>query len=118
MTQHDIMLCVLGSCALVALLSFWRAHRDSMMQFNAFDLVMENGRVSRIAVAFMSVLGVTTWAFVYLTIRDKMTEGLFLAYGGMWVVPLVAKVVFNKNDMPGTTSSTTITQQTTEVKEP
>jgi hypothetical protein len=112
------MLCILAAAVLLVAVSFWRAHRDALVQFNAFDLIMENGRVSRIAVAFMCVLGVTTWAFVYLTIKDKMTEGIFLAYGGMWVVPLVAKVVFNKNDMPGTTSTTTVTQQTTEVTEP
>lgn len=116
MTPRCIMLAVLGLAALAVLLSIWRAHRDALLQFNAFDLIMENGRVSKIALAFMLVLGVTTWAFVYLTIQGKMTEGLFLAYGAMWVAPLVAKVVFNKTDMPGTTSSTTLVQQTTEVK--
>lgn len=118
MTPRDIMLAVLGVGAALVLISCWHAHRSALEQFNAFDLIMENGKVSKIALAFMVAFGVTTWAFAYLTLQDKMTEGMFLAYGGMWVAPLVVKVVFNKNEMPGTTSSTTLVQQTTEVTKP
>jgi hypothetical protein len=99
-TPRDWMLAILVLAVFSVLLSFWRAHHSALIQFSAFDLVMENGRVSKIAVAFMLVLGVTTWTIVYLTIRDKLTEGYFLAYGAMWVGPLVAKVVFNKTEMP------------------
>jgi len=118
MTPRDVMLAVLGVAAVLLVVSFWRAHRSALAQFNMFDLITENGRVSKIALAFMVAFGVTTWIVVYLTVRDKMTEGLFLAYGGLWVVPLVAKVVFDKNEMPGTTSSTVTVQQTTEVTKP
>lgn len=100
MTARYIMGVLLAAGLLAAVLSMWRAHRDALVEFNAFDLLMENGRVSKIAVAYMLVLGVTTWTIVLLTIRDKLTEGYFLAYGGMWVGPLVAKVVFNKSDPP------------------
>lgn len=115
MTPRAVMLGVLALATALLVLSFWRAHRDALAQFNAFDLITENGRVSKIALAFMVSFGVTTWAFAYLTIQGKMTEGLFLAYGGLWVAPLVAKVVFNKTDMPGTSTSTVVVQ-TTETK--
>lgn len=86
-------------CAIVAIIaSFWRAHRDPRFHFNAFDLIMENGRVSKIAVAFMGVLMVTTWIMVDLQVNGKLTEGYFTIYGTMWVSPLIAKVVFNKTD--------------------
>lgn len=100
MTVRYFMGVLLICAMLLALLSIWRAHRDALSQFNAFDLIMENGKVSKIALAFMMVLGVTTWVIVWLTVRDKLTEGYFTAYGGMWVVPLVAKVVFNKTELP------------------
>lgn len=118
MNTRDVMLGVLGVAALLIVVTFWRAHRDALKQFNAFDLIMENGRVSRIALCFMIAFGVTTWLVIYLALRDKMTEGLFLAYGGMWVAPLVAKLVFNQNDMPGSVTSTMTVQQTTEVTKP
>lgn len=108
---RDIMLGVLALAACVALLLVWRAHRDSLSQFNALDLIMENGRVSKIAFTFMVAFAVTTWALAYLAVTGKLTEGYFTAYGVMWVGPLTAKLVFNKNDPPGATS-TTIIQQT------
>lgn len=117
MTPRQILLAVLAIAAFLVLVSMWRAHRDALSQFNAFDLLMENGRVSKIAVAYMLVLGVTTWVIVWLTVRDKLTEGYFTSYGALWVVPLVAKVVFNKDSMQATTS-TTVVQQTTEVTKP
>ncbi len=117
MTPRAVMLVVLAAVTLLVLLSIWRAHRDALAQFNAFDLIMENGRASKIAVAFMLVLGVSTWVIVLLAIRDKLTEGMFGLWLAAWTGPLVAKVIFGKNDMPGTSTSSTLVQQTTtEVK--
>lgn len=106
----DWMLVILALGAALIALSIWRAHRASGVIFNAFDLIMENGKVSKIALAFMLVLAVTTWIVVDLTIKGKLTEGIFTMYGTFWVVPLVAKVVFNKTEMPesGTTTITKI----------
>ncbi len=115
--KPDWMLIILGCGAALIALSVWRAHRASGNRFDAFDLIMEGGKVSKIALAFMLVLAVTTWIVVDLTIKGKLTEGYFTMYGGMWVVPLVAKVVFNKADAPeaGTTITTKIesTEKTT-----
>ncbi|MBV8061445.1 MAG: hypothetical protein JO253_08000 [Alphaproteobacteria bacterium] len=99
-TIHHVMLIVLAASAAAILYSLWRAHVSAQIQFNALDLLMENGRVSRIAVAFMLVLLVSTWVIINLTVRDKITEGYYLAYMGAWVTPLVTKVVFNKNEPP------------------
>jgi len=118
MNPRDIMLAVLGVAALLVVVSFWRAHRDALSQFNAFDLIMENGRVSKIAFSYMLVLMVSTWVIVLMAWRDKLTEGMFGLYLAAWVAPLVAKLVFNKNDMPGSVTSTMTVQQTTEVTKP
>jgi len=65
----------------------------------------------------MLVLCVSTWVILYLLRVDKLTEGYFTIWIGAWVVPLVAKVVFNKTEVPefGTTSTTKIesTEKTT-----
>lgn len=100
MTPRAIMLGLLALAGTLVLLSMWRAHRSRLVDFNLFDLLTENGKVSKIAVSYMLVLGVTTWVIIWLTVRDKLTEGYFAAYGGLWVAPLVAKVVFNKTELP------------------
>jgi hypothetical protein len=117
MMSLDPMIMVLTVASLCIVISFWRAHRNQAFTFDAFDLVMENGKVSKIAVAFMLVLGVTTWVIIDQQIAGKLTEGMFGLYGGMWVMPLVAKVVFAKTEMPSTTTVASMTTTTT-VQEP
>lgn len=99
--KPDWMLILLGAGFALIGVSFWRAHHRADFQFSAFDLVMENGRVSKIAVAFMMVLGVSTWVIVDMQVKNKLTEGMFGLWLTAWVTPLVAKVVFSKTDMPG-----------------
>jgi hypothetical protein len=101
------MLTILAFSAVLVAVSFWRAHSRPGFDFNAFDLIMENGRVSKIALAFMLVLLVSTWVIVDMTIKGKLTEGMFGLWLGAWVTPLVAKVVFNKSEMPSGTTTTT-----------
>lgn len=86
------------------LLVFWsvyRMHRDNSVAFNLFDLILEGGKLSKIAVCFMSAFLVTTWVIIYITLAGKLTEGYFIAYGGMWVTALVARVVSVKPTPPG-----------------
>lgn len=116
MTPHEWMLAVLAVAALLILITFWRAHRDSAIAFNTLDLIMVDGKVDRIATVFMIAFAVSTWVIVDLEIKSKLDAGVFGLWLGAWVGPLVAKMVFGKNEMPGTTISTTVTQQSTEVK--
>ena len=101
-----------GALLIVALAVAWslyRAHRSDsgvFAQFNLLDLLMENGRLSRIACAFMATLFVTSWVIVRLTFDGKMTEGYFIGYGGMWVAPIIAKL-FSPPSQTATAVSTT-----------
>lgn len=78
--------------ALMLAWSFYQAHKDPANQFNVFDLLLDRGKVSKMAFAFMVTLGVTSWIMIRLTVSGKLTEGYFTAYGLMWVAPLVAKL--------------------------
>lgn len=95
----DWMLTILGGFVLLIGFSLWRAHISKTAPFDFFDLLTENGRISKIAVAFMTVLGVSTWVIIDLQIKAHLTEGIFGMWLGAWVTPLVAKVVFSKADM-------------------
>jgi hypothetical protein len=82
--------------------TIYKAQKDETFAFNLFDLLMENGRVSKIAVAFMLTLIFTTWLMLDLQLTGKMTEGYLTTYGAMWVAPLVARVIFGKTVAPET----------------
>lgn len=73
--------------------SLYRAHKDKdLKELNLFDLIIENKRISRIACLFIASWIVTSLVIWKLTTDGKMTEGYFLAYGSMWVAPLIAKM--------------------------
>ena len=78
--------------ALVVGWSLYRAHRNPEYSFNLFDLVMDNGRLSRLACVFMGSFVVTSWVVIRVAFDGKMTETLFAAYGAMWVAPIIAKL--------------------------
>lgn len=83
--------------ALLVAWSFYRAQRNQAFSFDLFDLVMENGRVSKLAVAFMTGLVVLSWIMIRLTISGKMTEGYVGLYGSIIIAPTIAKL-FSSND--------------------
>lgn len=115
-TSDNILYAVLAVAALLVILSFYRLNRDCE-QFNLLDLLLENGRVSRIAFAFMLTLFVTSWIIIKLTIDGKMSEGYLVSYGGLWIAPILTKM-FSTNTVSSATqsSSTTIVTQTPEAE--
>lgn len=78
--------------ALVIAWAFYRAHRNADFTFNVFDLIMENGRVSRLACVFLGSFIVTSWIMVRLTLDGKMTEGYLTSFGALWIIPITAKL--------------------------
>ena len=92
MRTADAVLLILG---LVLAWSFYRAHLDQTSVINLFDLVMEHGKLSRLACVFMGSFGVSSWVMIRATVDGKMTEGLFAAYGAIWVAPIIAKLFAN-----------------------
>lgn len=94
----DPMAVLLAAIVVLITWSFYRLHRDPNTDFNVLDLLMENGRVSKISCAFLAAFGITSWIMVKLTLDGKMTEGYLGLYGSMWVGPLIARVVFGKHE--------------------
>lgn len=115
MKQLDWMLMILGAGVVFVVVSFWRAHRRPNFDFNAFDLIMENDKVSRLALWFNIAGAVSTWVIVDMQMKGTLTEGMFGLWLGAWVGPIIAKLVFKKNEMPGTMITTKMetTEKTT-----
>ncbi len=110
--KPDWMLIILAFGAVVVVISFWRAHRKPEFEFNAFDLIMENGRVSRLALWFNISGAVSTWVIIDLETKDRLTDGMFGLWLGAWVGSIIAKLVFDKKEMPSGTTITTKIEST------
>lgn len=78
---------------LAILVSLRRAHNDPTSTFDLRDLLMENGRVSKAAAVMMGSFAATTWAFIYLTLAGKLTEGLFGLYAATWIAPVISRLI-------------------------
>jgi len=107
----DWMGAVLGVGLLLIVWSFYRIHQNPAVDLNLFDLLLENGRMSKIAVSYMVAFMFSTWLMAYLVLSGKMTEGYFGLYGTLWVGPLVARVIFNKHEY----STTETTKETSKI---
>lgn len=101
--------------ALMLMWSFYRAQKDPATSFDLFDLIRENGRLSKIAVAFMVLLGASSWIMIRLTLDGKLSEGYFALYGTMWVGPVIAKM-FSAPPPPSSSTTTTTTSTAQEIK--
>lgn len=93
--------------------SFYRAQRDPNISFNLFDLIMENGRVSKLAFAFMTGLILLTWLMADLQRMGKMTEGYMGLYGGIIIAPIIAKL-FSPPPAPSTVTEISTTTRKVE----
>ena len=78
--------------ALMVAWSFYRAHRNRTFQFDVFDIIMDGGRVSRLACIAMGAFVVASWVMLRLTLDSKMTEGYLGLYLGACFSPIVAKL--------------------------
>ena len=77
---------IMALLVILALIMAYRAtHSTSKFSFeDAF--LDEAGKTSHARIAYFVALVVSTWAFAYLTMQDKLTEWFFVAYMGAWVV--------------------------------
>lgn len=114
----DWMLAILVTGAVLVVWSFWHAQRKPGFDFDMFDLIMENGKVSRLALWYNLAGAVSTWVVVDNQVKGTLTEGLFGLWLGAWVGPIIARLVFDKKDMPTPGTIITTKMETTEKTTP
>lgn len=89
----------------------WMVYRAQQKdpEFDFFDLLKENGKVSKISCVAMGSWTAMTYVFVGMYRDGKMTETLLLAYGGLCFAPLIAKMFSIPNNTTTVSSSSTST---------
>jgi len=77
---------------LLVVWSIYNAHRDPGLSFNFFDLLMENGRLSKLSCMALGSWALHTWIMIDLEVSGKMTETYITTYGTIWVAPILLKL--------------------------
>lgn len=89
-----LMLCVLAVLVVLLAVALINRHRNASSPLNLEDLLLgDDGRLSKAAAVLLGSFAMTTWVIVYLTVNDKLTEGYFIAYLGVWVAPTVTRLI-------------------------
>ena len=105
-----------GIAALVfVLVAIYRAH-NGPDPVNLWDLLMENGKVSRIAFTFMGSWLALTYVFVATFITGKMTDTFFAAYGTICFAAIILRMFSPPSTTTVVSSSTSSTEVTQEQK--
>src|SRR5215831_14731794 len=78
---------------LIVAFILWRLHRDPNNNVDLTDLLQINGRVSKIAVAFLTTLFTSSWYVVHEALEKQLTDTAFAAYLAAWVAPIVAAIL-------------------------
>lgn len=99
LTEHLPAVALVVIALLVALLLALR-WRSTESPIDLDDLLMENGRVSKIAVGYMSLLVFSMWLMAYLAVDDKMTEGYFTIFCATWVSPIIVRILKGTGESP------------------
>lgn len=100
MTRENIVILVFAGAAIVALLALlvWHRSRDSSVDLT--DLLMENGRISRLAVTWLGSFAVMTFGFVYLLLTKALTDMYVGIYTATWAAPIITKLFAVKPVIP------------------
>ncbi len=93
---------------------------DQVSKINLEDLLLgDDGKMSKSAFVMMIALITTTWMMIYLTMAGQMTEGYFGLYSTAWIVPTVARLIWNPDRaqvVAPVAATVTTTTTATEVK--
>lgn len=93
---------------LLIALSVYKAHRSNS-DFNLLDLLMENGKASKISCIVMGTWASLTYVFLGMYHDGKMTEGLMMAFGGLCFAPMIARMFSTPQNSTAVSSTTTTT---------
>ena len=80
------------------LLYAWQRDEKKYVDFDLTDLLMENGRLSRLAFTWLGSFMVMSFGFIYLLLTKGLTDTYALLYAGTWAAPIITKMFAIKKE--------------------
>ena len=90
--KHDLVALVFFAAVLAALIGLYLWHRSKDSAVDISDLLMENGRLSKMAFTWMGSFVVMSFGFIYAVIQGKLSDTYAALYAATWAVPIVTKL--------------------------
>jgi len=85
--------------AILAAMMAFKATRNDKSDFDfAEAFADDNGKTSLGRIAYFVALACSSWAFIFLTIRDNLTEWYYTGYMASWVFGALGSKWLDKKD--------------------
>ncbi len=90
-------LAMMSALMLILIFIVWimfKRSKDPESNIYLDDLLLgEDGKMSKASVVMLGSFLMTTWVIIHLTLTDKLTEGYMTIYAGVWITPVVTKLI-------------------------
>lgn len=94
---NDFMFIILGLMIFALGIWLYNLNNDAGNTLDLADLISEKGRISDGKLIRVATWIISSWGFVYLVLKDSLTEWFFLYYMGAWVAnALISKHISRK----------------------
>ena len=92
MERSDLIAVIFLLAALLVIVTLWVWHRSKESDVDLSDLLMENGRLSRLAFTWLGSFMVMSFGFIYAVLLGKLSDIYAALYAATWAVPIVTKM--------------------------
>ena len=92
MERSDLISVVFLLAVLLVLVTLWVWHRSKDSDVDLSDLLMENGKLSRLAFTWLGSFMVMSFGFVYAVLLGTLSDIYAALYAATWAVPIVTKM--------------------------
>ena len=92
MERSDLISIIFLLAVLLVLVTLWVWHRSKDSAVDLTDLLMENGKLSRLAFTWLGSFMVMSFGFVYAVLLGNLSDIYAALYAATWAVPIVTKM--------------------------
>ena len=96
----------------------YRLDQDESVKFRFRNMILDShGDVAPEKIIMWIGVACCAWGFMYMILRNRMTDGIFVGFMFVTILPRAAAIMFTKNPPPIAFQST-VTEKTETVKVP
>lgn len=94
----NVMYVILAGIVIGIGIWIYNLQKDANNTIDIADIICDNGRLDGSKLFRLIAFIVSSWAFCFLVLNDKLTDTFYLTYIGIWTGNALLRNRFNMND--------------------
>lgn len=99
-SKFDVVTAIFAIVLLIICYIVYRWNKDSENPFELKDLVMENGKASKLAFTWLGSFLIMTYGFVHMIIHNTLTDSYAALYSATWAAGIGLKMFAPRKEDP------------------